>query len=283
MSLLFDAEPPANDLLNKNVNIRDQYFQEGNRSLSNVGLNGGAESGDPGIYKGTLAGDAWETVAKFQSGDVNSACLGAVALGINITGLAKGLTDPFAFAGAQIVKWMFEHLEPLRAVLEGLTGNPAIVKAYAASWDAISKELEKVATDWNSSVAQDISTWRGQAGTSYRLHAGSLIDKVSFAAAAAAAMRESMEVAESIVDGVRSVVRDVLSNLIGALIGYSLEVIVTGGAATPYVAPKVMTDVAQASATLTKALSNMKAAFKDVNTYLEPVVKGFATAADDKN
>lgn len=59
--------------------------------------------------------------------------------------------------------------------------------------------------------------------------------------------------------------------------------VASGGAATPYVAPKVMTDVAQASATLTKALSNMKAAFKDVNTYLEPVVKGFATASDDKN
>ncbi|MEU8894394.1 hypothetical protein [Nocardia sp. NPDC048505] len=281
MSIFLDSQPPENGLVDNNANVRSQYFQEENVTLSNVSFKGGSEADDPGIYKGTMAGDAWETVAKFQSGDINSACLGTVSLGMNVVGLAKGLTDPLAFGGAQLVKWMFEHFDPLRAVLEWFTGNPVVVEAYAKSWSAVSDELQTVAKDWNSSVTNDIASWRGQAGTSYRLHAAGLIDKISLAAAAADAMNESMKVAESIVDGVRSIVRDLLSNLLGSLIAYSLEVIVTSGGATPYVVPKVLKDVAETTTAMAKALQNFKAAIKDVNAFLEPVVKGIAAAMDD--
>src|SRR5690606_29457094 len=66
---------------------------------------------------------------------------GGAALSLDILAFCG---DPIGYVAGQLLSWMLEHVEPLRMVLDGLAGNPAMIKSYAASWESIATEMVAV-------------------------------------------------------------------------------------------------------------------------------------------
>ncbi|WP_431972429.1 hypothetical protein [Nocardia sp. bgisy134] len=268
----FNDQPvPENDLIDKGVDHRTQYYQEDVSFLSNVGLAGDEELGGIGVTKGTLAGDAWDIYGNIRAGNIGESVFGAAGVGASI---AEAITDPFAFVGGQIARWMFEHIEPMRQALESLAGNPTMVEAYSTSWFEISKELTGIGEAWKTGLTTDISTWTGSAGDAYRNRANELIDKISTAAGLAAGL--SMDLVSKWVDIARTLVRDILSSMIGAAIGYTIELAVTAGAAAGHVIASALRRFARDSLEISVYLKDLAKSFMDLKTYREPAAKFMA-------
>ncbi|MFD4353117.1 hypothetical protein ACFWPX_11200 [Nocardia sp. NPDC058518] len=249
------------------------YYQEDVSFLSNVGLEGDAKTGTPGILKGTIAGDAWDVYGNFASGQVDTAMLGIVGMAGTVMEVAYKILDPFAFIGSQVAKWMLDHIEPLRQSLDQLAGNPEIVEAYAKSWTKISTALSGVSASWKSSVEQDIDDWQGEAGGKYRDKAATMIDQIDAASGMAATLGKSMETVSKVVDVVRTLVRDVIANLLGAAIGWTIELLATAGTGAAHVIPAALRRIARDTLTVSEMLGDLKRVFTDLKTLVEPIAK----------
>lgn len=59
-----------------------------------------------------------------------------------------------------------EYFEPLRQVLDELTGKPDVVNAHAANWN-MANELGAMATELESSPEDDLSDWHGDAADAH--------------------------------------------------------------------------------------------------------------------
>lgn len=265
-----DAAPPANELIDKNSHYSNTYFQEDVSWLSNVGLEGDQKTGGLGVLKGTIAGDAWDIYGNLRNADYGEAAFGVAGVTASV---ADAIKDPFGFAGTQVAKWMLEHIEPLRQAYEELSGNPAIVEGYMASWQAISNELSTTKNSWLATIEKDIDTWSGSAGDAYRNHAGEIVTAIDSAAAVAASLSKQMEIASKVVAIVRDLVRDIIAALLGAAIGYTIELAVTAGAAAGHVIASFLAKLAKSTLDTMTYLKKLKDVIYSLDTYREPLAK----------
>ncbi|MEU4345171.1 hypothetical protein AB0H00_28605 [Nocardia sp. NPDC023852] len=256
-------KPKNNPLIAEHTDYREEYFQEDVFFLSNVGLAKDNETGVPGVVKGTIAGDAWETYSNLRKGDTLNAITGGIALGVTLKDVPG---DPFGFVGDQIAGWMLTHAEYYRKILDGLAGNGEMVKGYSDTWMNISKALTDMSGTWKTGLERDIATWTGSAGDSYRNRAAELTDKVLAAGGVAASLGATMKTASEIVAVYRKLVQDILTSLAGALIGYTFELTVTALAATPHVIYSVLARFARDGLKISMLLRDMADAFTDLNT-----------------
>ncbi|MEU1524593.1 hypothetical protein ABZ413_20540 [Nocardia rhamnosiphila] len=265
-----DAAPPDNDLIDDESHYSNAYFQEDVSWLSNVGLEGDEETGGLGVLKGTAAGDAWDIYGNLRNDNTGEAVFGAAGV---VATAVEAVKDPFGFTGTQIAKWMLEHIEPLRQAYEELTGNPAIVAAYSASWHAISTELSTTKAQWQRTIETDINTWSGSSGDAYRKHAGEVLTAIDTAAAAAAALGELMDKASKVIAIVRDLVRDIIAALLGAAIGYTIELAVTAGAAAGHVIASFLAKLAKSSLDTMTYLKKLNDVIWSWGTYTEPLAR----------
>ncbi|MEV6323827.1 hypothetical protein AB0M45_21925 [Nocardia sp. NPDC051787] len=255
-------KPEGNPLLKEAAtDYREEYFQEDVFFLSKVGL-ASDDSGVPGIVQGTIVGDAWEVYANLQNGDTFEALTGGVGVSAAVAGF-----DPFGFVGDQIAGWMLTHVEPYRRTLDGLAGNNEMVEGYSKAWMKISTELTGMSGTWKKGLAEDIATWTGKAGDSYRSTATDLTDKILAAAGVAATLGATMKTVSEIVAAYRKLVQDILTSLAGALIGYTIELAVTALAATPHVITAALVRIARDGLRISMLLADMLKALKDVHAF----------------
>lgn len=278
-----DAEAPDNELLKNDddelaVDHRNNYYQEDVSWLHEVGF-ASNDDGVPGVIDGTVAGDAWKVFADLGKGDVLSMVTGGIATGVTI---ADAFVDPFAFVAEQIVDWMLTHVEPLRLWLDELAGSPDMVQAYADSWTKIAEKMVETATSWETGLAKDISTWTGDAGEAYKATANALIGKISAAGGVSASMGKIMEIVQKVIDAFRTLVQDVLASLAGALIGWTLELIVTAGAAIVHVGPAAGARIARDSVKVSMLIVKMLEALKDLGPYKEALTAVITGIAEDQ-
>ncbi|MEV0250669.1 hypothetical protein AB0H76_29020 [Nocardia sp. NPDC050712] len=278
-----DGEAPDNELLKNDdgelaVDYRNNYFQEDVSWLHEVGF-ASNDDGVPGFMDGTVFGDGWKVFADLSKGDTLSAITGGIATGVTV---ADAIVDPFAFVAEQIVDWMLTHVEPLREWLDELAGAPDMVQAYADSWTKIAEKLVETSKSWETGLAKDVSTWTGGAGDAYKATANTLIAKISGAGGVAASMGKIMEIVQKVIDAFRTLVQDVLASLAGALIGWTLELIVTAGAAMVHVAPAAAARLARDTVKVSMLITKMLAALKDIGPYKDALTAVLTGIAEDQ-
>ncbi|APE34401.1 hypothetical protein BOX37_11025 [Nocardia mangyaensis] len=281
-----DAPAPANDLIADGTDFRDEYYQETNPFLRNVGrtsLADGEDAADGGIMKGTLAGDTFEgasnLVNAFTSDSSITDKIAAITSAAGTAGqwgelakmgtaIAKGSTlakfDPFNFLGSQLMSWMLEHVEPLRKTLDSLAGNPDMVEAYSASWTAIAQRLTDVAQQWATQIEQGTAEWIGAARDAYRAKATELAASIAEKAALAEALAKVNDAMLRIVEAVRGVITEVLSSLAGMLAEITALLIASAGTATPALIARALFDISMASMTVSQLLITMAKELVDV-------------------
>jgi uncharacterized protein YukE len=121
--------------------------------------------------------------------------------------------------------WAIEYFEPLREMLDELTGKPDVVRSHATTWENMAKELYSMSEDLKSYVEADIPGWTGEAADAYRAKMAKNVEAVGALGAISAAMAVATEGAGNLVEMTREIVRDLIADLVSRVIVWAVEAI----------------------------------------------------------
>ncbi|MDT7785738.1 MAG: hypothetical protein QOF58_4157, partial [Pseudonocardiales bacterium] len=131
--------------------------------------------------------------------------------------------DPFGALLSNGLGWAMEYFEPLRKVLDELTGMPDVVKAQAATWHNMARELSLMCTQLQSNLDGDTPGWIGDAKSSYRGLMVNNVDGLGGLSAICTAMGLATEGAGGLVELTRGFVRDFIADCVGRVVVWALE------------------------------------------------------------
>lgn len=136
---------------------------------------------------------------------------------------AATVLDPFSALLANGLGWAMEYFEPLRQMLDELTGKPDVVQSHSATWNNMATELHSMAADLGSHLENDLSDWRGEGADAYREAMASNVEGIGGLAAISAAMAVATEGAGGLVALTRDIVRDLIADLVARVIVWAVE------------------------------------------------------------
>ncbi|NMO53538.1 WXG100 family type VII secretion target [Actinoplanes sp. TBRC 11911] len=143
---------------------------------------------------------------------------GSLAIeGVSIT------LDPLSALLANGLGWAMEYFDPLREMLDRLTGMPDVVAAHAASWDRMATELADVSATLQSQVSADLPDWQGAAADAYRAMMTCNVQAAGGLGAASSAMAAATQAAGNLVRFTRDIVRDLIADLVARVIVWAAE------------------------------------------------------------
>ncbi|GLZ82050.1 hypothetical protein Afil01_68570 [Actinorhabdospora filicis] len=169
-----------------------------------------------------LADGVQGLVEAIQGGSWKQGVLAGAGLGLEIAG---SVMDPFSALLSNGIGWAMEYFEPLREMLDWLTGKPDTVMSHAATWNNIAGALFEMAGALKDSLARDLPTWGGEAAEAYQALMANNVDAVGGLGATAAAMAVATEGAGGLVSLVREIVRDLIAELVSHVIVWVAEAI----------------------------------------------------------
>ncbi|MEU5940097.1 hypothetical protein ABZ807_13070 [Micromonospora sp. NPDC047548] len=175
------------------------------------------------VWTGASLADGFEGLvdAIRSEGWVDDLLAGA-AFGLDV---AATVLDPFSALLANGLGWAMEYFEPLRQILDDLTGMPDVVASHAASWDNMAAELQSMAIDLRSRLDGDLPDWQGRAAEAYQGLMGHNVEAVGGLGAVSAAMAVATQAAGNLVSFTRDIVRDLIADLVAHVIVWAVEAI----------------------------------------------------------
>ncbi|GAA1950390.1 hypothetical protein [Amycolatopsis minnesotensis] len=139
-----------------------------------------------------------------------------LALGMDALGF---IGNPFGTLASAGVGYLIEHLDFLKEPLDDLAGDPKAIQAIAVTWgEDIRKELETIATDYESAVKSEITSWKGDAATKYRESSTKIAKEIRSLSGAATGVSQSLQGSGQLVATVRGIIRDLIADVIGEII-----------------------------------------------------------------
>jgi uncharacterized protein YukE len=156
---------------------------------------------------------------------------------------AATVIDPFSALLANGLGWAMEHFEPLREMLDKLTGIPDKVAAHAQTWANMAGALQSMTEDLQSSLAADLPDWAGAAADSYRSMMTNNVDGLGGLAVLADTMSAATQAAGNLVQFTRDIVRDLICDLVARVIVWAAEALAI--VTIPVVAAQIISAVAK--------------------------------------
>jgi len=156
-----------------------------------------------------------------SEGWVDDALAGAT-LGVEV---AASVMDPISALLANGLGWAMEYFEPLREMLDELTGKPDVVQAHAATWNNMATELKSMTDDLQLYLDGDLPDWQGEAAEAYQRMMANNTNAIGGLAAISAAMAVATEGAGALVELTREIVRDLIADLVARVIVWAVEAI----------------------------------------------------------
>ena len=148
---------------------------------------------------------------------------GMLAGGSLVADAAATVIDPFSALLANGLGWAMEHFEPLREMLDRLTGIPDKVVAHAQTWNNMAGALAMMAEDLQAGLAKDLPDWGGTAAQSYRTMMANNVDGLGGLSVLAATMSSATQAAGNLVQFTRDIVRDLICDLVARVIVWAAE------------------------------------------------------------
>jgi uncharacterized protein YukE len=172
-------------------------------------------------YTGVSLADGFQGL--YQSVQGGGWVDGMLAGGSLVGDAAATVIDPFSALLANGLGWVMEHFEPLREMLDKLTGIPDKVVAHAETWANMAGALQTMADDLRSSLAADLPGWDGTAAESYRSMMTSNVDGFGGLTLLADTMSAATRAAGNLVQFTRDIVRDLICDLVARVIVWATE------------------------------------------------------------
>ncbi|EID55765.1 WXG100 family type VII secretion target [Saccharomonospora xinjiangensis] len=190
--------------------------------MSNDSLVAPVESSHKAWTGSGLAEGVEGLVTAIQNEDWVSGALAGVGLGLEV---AASVLDPFSALLSNGIGWAMEYFEPLREILDELTGIPDVVMSHAATWNNMAEQLGTMAEDLTSSIEGDLPGWQGGAADAYQAMMANNVEAVGGLSAISAAMASATEGAGGLVQMTREIVRDLIADLVARVVVWAVEAI----------------------------------------------------------
>jgi hypothetical protein len=169
-----------------------------------------------------LADDVEGLVDAIRGGTWVDGVLAGAGLALDV---ASSVLDPFSALLSSGVGWAMEYFEPLREMLDQLTGQPDVVQQHAATWYNMADALDEMATTFEGHVTKDLPDWTGKAADAYTELALGNVDVLGALAGISAAIGSATEGAGGLVQATRDIVRDLIADLVARVIVWAVEAI----------------------------------------------------------
>lgn len=191
------------------------------------------------VWTGSALADSIEGLVDAIKSDgwVDDVLAGAT-LGVEV---AATVMDPISALLANGLGWAMEYFEPLREMLDELTGKPDVVASHAATWNNMAAELQSMATDLENHVKNDMPDWHGGAANAYQRLMANNVEAIGGLAAISAAVASATEGAGGLVEMTREIVRDLIADLVARVIVWAVEAIFV--VTIPVIASQIVTAV----------------------------------------
>lgn len=209
-----------------------------------------------------VIGSAADAIEEFSKGNA----MGLVDQAFAALDAVSMVVDPIATLGSSCAAFLLDYLSPLHEDLEHLTGSPEKVKALAATWDNLAKELDGTADDHARAAGQVLSSWRGPAADAYREAAEGLVQMLREDARACTSAADGLRVAAVIVQVVYEVVKGIISDLVGQLISLVVEELCSLGLGTPVVISQACTKIAAKAPQVVRWVEKIEEVMEEFHT-----------------
>jgi len=253
----------TNPLVDQRSDLRNNYLQDYN-PLENLGAPD-VESGTGFMTGITAFEDGWTIAQGIDQNDLGLIISGVAAVSLDVAG---AVVDPIAYVAGQLFSWMLEHVEPARAALHAVTGNPDMVKGYAATWANIENEMLTLGQEFDQVARTGVSQWTGHAADGYLRTAIGIAGIAKGAAGGAHGIAGITLAMAEVVGGIRVAIRDLLATLAGALVSWAIELACTVGMAEPVVVSQATVKIAQVVRTVANMLRALGKALASALTWL---------------
>ncbi|HEU5470965.1 MAG TPA: hypothetical protein VFV67_09960 [Actinophytocola sp.] len=157
--------------------------------------------------------------------------------------VAASVIDPFSALLSNGLGWAMEYFEPLRSVLDELTGMPDVVQSHAATWNNMATELYAMSEDLGTHLKNDLSEWTGGAADAYQGMMVNNVEAIGGLAAISAGMAAATQGAGGLVQMTREIVRDLIADLVARVIVWAIEAIFV--VTIPVIAAQIVAAVAK--------------------------------------
>lgn len=148
--------------------------------------------------------------------------LAGASLGVDV---AATVMDPISALLANGLGWAIEYFEPLREMLDELTGKPDVVSSHAQTWANMATEFKSIADELKSDIDNDLPAWRGEAADAYHNLMEHNVEAINGLSAICTAMQSATEGAGGLVELTREIVRDLIADLVARVIVWAVEAI----------------------------------------------------------
>jgi uncharacterized protein YukE len=203
----------------------------------------------------------------YQSVQGGSWVDGILAGGSLVGDAAATVIDPFSALLANGLGWAMEHFEPLRDVLDKLTGIPDKISAHAQTWATMAGALQTMAEDLRSSLASDLPDWGGTAAESYRSMMTNNVDGLGGLAVLADTMSAATRAAGNLVRFTRDIVRDLICDLVARVIVWAAEALAV--VTIPIVTAQIISAVAKWCGRIFGYVGALISSLQNLTTLLE--------------
>ena|GEM_PF-1454581 len=182
---------------------------------------------------------------------------GGLAVVSGVADTVAAVSDPIGTLFAMGFGWLLDHVQPFTRWLEELTGDADQVRAHAATWKNVEKQMVFASEMMTGYVDADLAGMSGQTIEAYRGAAGDVAKAVAGAGGWAGAMGTALEVTAFIVQFVHDYVRDAISEVVGSILSYLIELAATGGLALPLVLEQIATRVSSLITGVARNVENL--------------------------
>lgn len=148
--------------------------------------------------------------------------LAGATLGVEVVATVM---DPISALLANGLGWAMEYFEPLREMLDELTGIPDVVASHAATWTNMATELQRITADLGSYLTYDLPDWHGVASLAYQGMMSYNVEALGGLGVVSTAMSAATQAAGNLVSFTREIVRDLIADLVARVIVWAVEAI----------------------------------------------------------
>lgn len=136
---------------------------------------------------------------------------------------AAPVTDSFTALRAGGLDWAMAYIQPVRRMLDDLTGMPDVVASHATIWSTMAADLRRIGTDLRSHLDRDLSGWHRPDVRGYLAMMSHNVVALTGLADISTAMALITKAAGDLILLTRDIVRGLIADLVARVIVWVAE------------------------------------------------------------
>jgi hypothetical protein len=217
-------------------------------------LSSGARAGSPGEGTATIDNSPGTDTGSRSPSEIVERVIDAVksrdwvedllADAAPVVEFAAPVTDSYTALRAGALAWAMAYIQPLRGMLDDLTGLPDVVASHASIWSTMATDLGRISTDLRSYLDRDLSGWHLPEVRGYLAMMSHNVEALTGLADVSTAMALITKAAGDLILLTRDIVRGLVADLVTRMMVWLAET--TAALPMPVTASQLATAVAAA-------------------------------------